>query len=168
MDDEILGMRRPTPSGPRVSGAWVWLFPLAQCVHAAEEYWEGYGFHRWLSALTQTPFSPSHVLTMHVAFILVMVVATVLTTRLPAWSWVVPGLATLVLLNAFAHVAGRVVSASSSSGLVSSIVLWVPLGVTGLIRAWRELDRFAFWSGVAAGAATQVPVSWVALRAGRF
>ena len=161
-------MRWPTRSGTQIGGTWVWLFPLSQCAHVAEEYWEGYGFHRWLSGLTHTPFSLPNVLTMHVAFILAMVAATVLATGRPAWGWVVPGLATLVLFNALAHVVGRVVSASSSSGLVSSIVLWVPLGVTGLIRAWRRLDRFRFWSGVLAGAATQVPVTWVALRAGRF
>ncbi len=152
----------PTP------GVWVWLFPLSQCAHAAEEYWEGYGFHRWLSDLTYTPFSAQHVLMMHLGFVLVMGAATVLAVRLPFWGWVVPGLAVLVLVNALAHVFVWVVSASSSSGLVSSVVLWFPLGVIGLVRSWRGLGGLQFWGGVLAGAVTQVPVSWVALRAGRF
>ena len=161
-------MKAPTQSDAQITGAWVWLFPVSQCVHAAEEYWQGYGFHRWLSDVTHTPFSLPHVLIMHVIFILAMTMAAVLATVLPAFSWVVPGLATLVLFNALAHVVGWVVSTSSSSGLVSSIMLWAPLGIVGIRRAWRGLDQARFWGGVAAGAATQVPVTWVALRAGRF
>jgi len=105
---------------------------------------------------------------MHLGFVLVMGAATVLAVRLPFWGWVVPGLAVLVLVNALAHVFVWVVSASSSSGLVSSVVLWFPLGVIGLVRSWRGLGGLQFWGGVLAGAVTQVPVSWVALRAGRF
>lgn len=152
----------------RFQGAWVWLFPLAQTVHVAEEYAEGYGFHRWLAGLERAPFSLPRVLAMHLAFVMAMAVASLLATRLPGWGWVVPGLATLVLLNALAHFIGRMLSDEASSGLVSSIVLWVPLGVTGLARAWRRLDRLTFWGGVVAGAVTQAPVTWVALRASRL
>jgi len=105
---------------------------------------------------------------MHLGFVLVMAAATLLAVRLPFWGWVVPGLAVLVLLNALAHVFVRVVLASSSSGVISSVVLWFPLGAVGLVRSWRGLGRLQFWGGLLAGAVTQLPVSWVALRAGRF
>ncbi len=157
-----------TSSDARTPGAWIWLFPLSQCVHAAEEYWDGYGVHRWLSDVTHTPFSPHHVLGMHIGFVVVMAAATLLAVRLPVWGWVVPGLAVLLLVNAITHVHVRLVSASSSSGMVSSVVLWVPLGVVGLMWSWRALGRFQFWGGVLTGVMTQVPVSWIALRGGRF
>jgi uncharacterized protein with HXXEE motif len=91
-------------------GAWVWLFPLAQAVHVAEEYAEGYGFHRWLAGLERALFSLRQVLAMHLAFVVAMAIASLLAARLPGWGWVVPGLATLALLNALAHVAGRMLS----------------------------------------------------------
>ena len=146
----------------------MWAFPLSQVAHAAEEYSQGYGFHRWLAELRHAPFGARDVFVVHCAFVVAMSLATLAAVRRPAWGWVVPGLAVLVLINALSHLAHWVMSTSSSSGVVSSLVLWVPLGVIGLVRSWRSLGRPQFWSGVVAGAATQLPVTWLALRAGRL
>ena len=157
-------LNQETRCATRVVGVWVWLFPLSQGIHAGEEYLEGYGFHRWLSHLSHTTFSERHVLMVHVAFVLLMVVATGLASRIAAWAWVLPGLAVLVLLNAVAHILGSIASEFHSSGLVSSVVLWVPLGIGGLVYAWRGLSNFQFWGGILSGILVQLPVSWAVLR----
>ena len=45
---------------------------------------------------------------------------------------------------------------------VGSAVVWLPLGVFGLTRAWQTISRRRFWIGVAAGAAVQLPLTWFA------
>lgn len=149
-------------------GAWLWLFPASQAVHIGEEYWAGYGFHRWMARFSGAEVSEGYLLLLHWGFVLGMAAAVVLVRRSPRWSWLVPALAALVLANATAHVCGSLYLASYSSGLLSAVIVWLPLGSLALKRSWSDLPRPRFWLGVAAGLVIQWPITWLALNAGRL
>ena len=145
--------------------AWIWLFPLSQALHATEERLEGYGFHAWLRSRSHEPFSPQQTEIMHVAFVIGMLLICWLAIRFSAAAWMVVGLGALILLNAASHLVGAFLSSSARSGLITSVLFWVPLGIYTLIRTWRHLDRRQFWIGCAAGALVEIPITWLAVAA---
>lgn len=144
-------------------GRWVWLFPVAQAVHGAEELAQGYEFHRWVQ---RGEVLPARILILHLFFLGVTAAAVFFARRSRGARWLLPALAVLVLLNTALHLYVAFDAHGNLSGLVSALALWVPLGVTTLVVAAFRLSRRQFFGGVAAGAVAQVPVSIMAIAAG--
>ena len=150
----------------RTAPWWVWLFPASQLMHGAEELLQGYGFHGWLRSFGDAAVSPADVASLHLAFTAAILVAVVVAVRFDSARWLIASLAVLVLVNAAAHVGVAVFSPAPTSGLVTAVAVWLPLGVGALACERRELPPRRFWGACAVGAGVQVPVSWLAYSAG--
>lgn len=160
---------RPESSSSEGSfpGTWAWLFPGSYAVHIAEEYWVPPGFYSWTSAFFGVDFTARVFLAANVLFFGVMVTAVVLVIRRVWGPWVLVALATFVTMNGLLHLVGTAASGLYSPGLVSGVLLWVPLGVATLARAARLLAGRALRTGVIAGvlAHLSLPVVGFALSA---
>lgn len=64
----------------------------------------------------------------------------------------------LVLLNGLLHVAQGVALRRYNPGLVTAIVLFVPLGILTLAAAWPEATRTVFWLGFAVAVAVHLGI----------
>ncbi len=84
--------------------------------------------------------------------------AVVLVLRRPSRAPLVIALATIVTINAMLHVGGSLLSASYSPGVVTGVLLWLPLGVAALARGHRVLSERRFLSGVLIGVVVHVLV----------
>lgn len=142
---------------------WVWLFPAAQFLHAAEELLQGYGFHGWLRSFRGAEASARDLVILHAAFIAAFAIAALASARR---RWVVPAMAVLVLLNAAAHLVAAMMSSERTSGLFTAVVLWIPLGIVALRYSRRHLSARELVRGCIIGAAVQLPISWLAYTAG--
>ena len=146
----------------------MWAFPVSQAIHGGEEYGAGYSFHRSLSHLSGLPTSATNLLILHGCFLLAMTLSVLLIRRSARWSWLISCLAVLVLINGLIHLMQAFLQGSYTSGLASSVILWLPLGAIALLRS-RSCDTSArFWTGVLTGLAVEIPVAWIALSAGRI
>lgn len=132
------------------SGRWVWLLPLTYLCHLAEEYWAVEPFYRWVARLGWTLSEPRFLVLNAVALV-VMTAAVWASTRWRAAALAVPALSTAVTLNGLLHVAASVITVSYSPGLVTGLLLWLPLGSYGLRRSRAALPRHRFWTGVCVG-----------------
>ncbi len=147
-------------------GNWVWLFPATYLAHMAEEYWGG--FPAWLSGLGGAHYTPAHFLKLNTEAWLMMIVGTVLALKLSTMRWLIISYGAVVLLNGLAHFVATLVTGTYSPGLISGLVLWVPLGAYTLSRSWgRERPR-TFWIAASAGFAMHGVVTLLALGAGRI
>jgi hypothetical protein len=131
--------------------AWPLLFPLTYLFHIAEEYWCGERFFNWASRLSGIDLTEQAFLGINAAAWSAMLLATLPALWLGRMRWVVIPLAAAVLLNGIAHVVASVLSASYSPGLVTGLMLWVPLGAVTLVRARDIVGRDVYWLGVAVG-----------------
>ncbi len=96
-----------------------------------------------------------------------MCVSAAVTLAYPRLRWLEIAMALAVLGNAFAHVVLSATTATYSPGLVTSLLLWIPLGVVRLPIAYRESPVWGRWLGVASGVAvTAIVVVVVASGAG--
>jgi hypothetical protein len=140
-----------SPGEASFPGTWAWLFPASYLVHIAEEYWAPPGFFSWASEFFAVTFTARVFLAANALFFTVMVTVVVLFVRRALGAWVVVALGTFVTINGTLHGLGTVASGHYCPGLVSGVVLWIPLGVATLARAARCLDRRALRTGIVAG-----------------
>lgn len=151
---EMMAMR----IGKTVSRRWhyldpalLWLYPATYLVHLAEEFWAGGGFVRWLAALGGTPFTEAAFVLLNLLGLALVCLGVVLVSRDDAFGWVAIALATAVVLNALGHLAAGLLTASYSPGMVTGVVLWLPLGGLSLLRAGHQASRRALRAGLWVG-----------------
>lgn len=139
-------------SGGRLFENWIWLFPLTYLVHAMEEYWGGEGFYRWVARFIGRGMTPEQFISINSFGWLLMVASILLMRKTPSVRWLTISLATIVFINGFAHLAGTIWTKTYSPGVVSGVLLWMPLGAATFYRAWHRVTRLSFIAGMMVGA----------------
>lgn len=128
-------------------GRWIWLFPLTYLAHIAEEYLGGFG--EWASQVTGVRLANNEILMWNGIGWAAMTAGVALAARSPKWRWVVTTLGGIVLINALLHVGASIATRSYSPGVITGLLLWLPLGLYGLRHEWRRAARSTFWKGLA-------------------
>lgn len=142
--------------------ALLWLFPPAYLLHLTEELWGGPGLPQWFATIIGRPLPrPAFAIINAVAFAL-LIAGIRMAVRREAAGWIAIAIATVVTLNALLHIAGTVVTGRYSPGMITGVVLYLPLGHLLLIRAWSQVERSRFTRGITAGVAIHVVVIVVA------
>lgn len=110
--------------------SWVfWAIVVAALIHVAEEYWGGFLslMQQRLPGVTLRQF-----LIINALLVLLCIVAAVVGTGNPVLSLSV---ASLILINAMIHIVATAWLRRYAAGVISSIVLYVPLGIYAFYRA---------------------------------
>ncbi|HEY0005994.1 MAG TPA: HXXEE domain-containing protein [Pyrinomonadaceae bacterium] len=147
-------------------GQWVWLFPATYLVHIAEEYLGD--FPGWVSSFGYARITPSDFLQLNALAWLLMVLGIILALITPHMRWVIISFGTIVFLNGLAHSLASIATASYSPGLISGLLLWIPLGAWTLRRARRSATRRSLLAGIVAGFLIHAVVSLLAFMGGRI
>ena len=138
----------------------LWLLPASYAAHILEE-WFG-GFPEWMANVLGAPVPrPAFILINAVAMGLA-ILATRAATRREAHGWMAVGMATVFFVNGVAHAGSTLAFGDYSPGLVTSVVLYLPLGGLALARAWSQAGDGAFARGVLAGLAIHGAVMVIA------
>jgi Protein of unknown function with HXXEE motif len=145
----------------------VWLFAPAYVAHLAEEFWGGPGFPAWFAQVAGAPLPVVAFVAINAVAFTLLVVGSAIAVRREQQGWIAIAIATVVSVNALLHLAGSVVTRSYSPGLITGIVLYLPLGQLVLIRAVHQVDRGQFTKGIVAGMAIHALVSVIAATAAR-
>jgi hypothetical protein len=127
----------------------LWPFVPAYLVHVAEE-WFG-GFPAWIGTIVGRPLSPAAFLFINGVGLVLLVFAIRAAISSERYGWIAVALAMVALINTLAHAAGAVLVGSYSPGLVSAVVLYVPLGSLAMIRAIDHSPRPQLTRGIVAG-----------------
>ncbi|HEV2762335.1 MAG TPA: HXXEE domain-containing protein [Pyrinomonadaceae bacterium] len=130
---------------------WPLLFPLTFVVHVAEEVWCGEGFPAWVSRVSGVEMTHERFLALNAAAWVVMLAGCLLAAGFERLRPLALPFATAVLINGLAHTGATALTATYSPGLLSGLLLWVPLGLYTLRRARRFTERKTFWLAVASG-----------------
>lgn len=141
-----------TRAGGRLFENWIWLFPLTYLLHAAEEYWGGEGFYRWAGRIIGRGMTPEQFLTINGLGWLLMTGSVLIFRKTPSVRWLTISFATVVFINGLAHLLGSVWTETYSPGLITGLLLWVPLGAATFYRALGRTTRRSYLSGLLAGA----------------
>ena len=137
---------------------------MTYLIHAAEEL-RG-GFPGWVSGLAGISVTPELFLRLNTIFFAGMVAAVFLARYLPGAGWIAVTLAVSVALNGLLHLASTILTRSYSPGVVSGVLVWIPLGVFALRSMRARLPRAVFLFAFLGGVGLQVMVSLILLGSG--
>ena len=147
---------------------WLALFPLTYLVHIAEEYWGGNGYSTYLLKQHGVDLSPARFLTLQSLGLTLMVVGILLAMILGFPKRMLAILGGVVLVNGLVHT-GRSISGSLyEPGLITSLILWIPLGGVTLLTLGRTLPARNFLLAALTGAAISGLVEVISMRGGRL
>lgn len=140
-----------------------WLFPLAFALHIAEEWF--FGFPEWIGLMLGAALPRLAFVVINAVAWVAMALATAAAVRREENGWMEIAIATILFINAIAHVAGSLVTRTYSPGLFTSVVLYFPLGQLALMRAWDQAADGLFAKGAATGVALHALVFVIAYAA---
>jgi hypothetical protein len=87
-----------------------------------------------------------------------MTLGVIIVLKRKSYRWLLVSFGTTVLINGVVHAVASVVTLSYSPGLVSGLLLFVPLGAITLRRARVRMSRRTFRAGLIVGALMHVAV----------
>ena len=146
----------------------LWLFPLTFLIHIAEEYWGGGGFSAYLARARGVNLSPTKFLVMNGIAWALMLLGVVLARKLRFSQWLLVCLSTVVLINGLSHTINTIVTGEYNPGVVSGLLIWIPLGLATLFRLKKEMQGRRYWIALAVGVAIHGVVTLTALTGGKM
>jgi hypothetical protein len=147
-------------------GGLLWPFVPAYAMHIAEEWFAG--FPRWTAQITGRPMPDAAFMAINAVAMILLLGATRAATRDEKNGWIAVGIATIFLVNTIAHLAGAAITQSYAPGLISAVVLYVPLGSLTMIRAFGQAPRAQVARGIVAGIVIHAVVVIVAFASTRL
>ena len=142
-------------------GPWILLFPATYLLHIVEELWGGLPAR--MAELSGLVVPDAAFLAANVLFWVLLAGAVMFVLRRPSGAPLVVVLGTIVTINATLHLGGALLTASYSPGLVSGVLLWLPLGASALAGGHRALSERSFRSGVFMGVLAHVLVPLIGI-----
>ena len=125
------------------------LFPFSYLVHLAEEWLTAAPVALW--SVRADPPLPMTLLAANAVGLVAMTLGVWIASRAPRYRWIAPAVATAVLLNTVGHAAATVMLREYSAGLISAVVLWVPIGVLTWLRCLLQASARVHAAGLAVG-----------------
>jgi len=145
---------------------WSWLFPITYLLHIAEEYGEGYS--AYLLGLRGVQLSPTRFLVIQIIGLALMMVGIILARRLQFPNLLSVILGAMVLVNGLTHTILSLAHREYVPGLITSILLWIPLGIATLVGFRHTARKASYWLCVALGVAINGIIEFVASNAGQI
>ena len=136
--------------------ALLWLLPLAYALHILEEWFAG--FPEWVALVVGEPLPRTAFVVINALAMTAMVAAIRASIAREDYGWMAIASASILFVNAFAHMLGAVVTRSYSPGLITGVVFYLPLAGLVLLRASSQAQRGAFARGIAVGVAIHAGV----------
>lgn len=147
---------------------WSWLFPFTYIIHIAEEYFGGEGYSAYLLKVSGVHFSPARFLIIQTLAVVLMIVGIVLARRLNFPVLMIVILGSTVLLNAVTHVVSAIREGVYGPGLITSVLIWAPLGIAALFNFRNSMNMGRYGTGLVIGLGINLVIAIITMRGGRF
>ena len=145
-----------------------WLVPITYLIHIAEEYWGGEGYPAYIYRLRGVYLPPSRFLVAQAIGFILVTLGMTLARQFSFPQMMLLILCTTVMGNALTHTYSAVATQSYNPGLLSSLLIWMPLGIFVLIRFRREMSQQRYWLAIAIGVGINVAIGVITMRGGRL
>ena len=144
-----------------------WLYPVTLLLHLAEEYWAGVALSDSPQKMRGVNLTPTRFLALTGLGTMLVVAGIVIAQRFrfPQMMLVILGI--FVLINGLSHTITSMLKAQYNPGVVTGLLLWVPLGALTISGLKNTVIWQRYWTGIAIGIAIHVVVSILARGIGR-
>jgi hypothetical protein len=129
--------------------ALLWIFAAAFLLHVADEWLTG--FPQWVARILSRPLPDAAFFIMNGIVLLLIIAGVRAAARDESNGWMAVTIATIALVNTAAHAGGAILTRGYAPGLITAVMLYVPLGVLTMIRAFDQAPRAQLFRGIATG-----------------
>ncbi len=133
------------------SRPWLWLFPPAYLAHLIDERFWGPGTANWAYANTGVYFTNAGWLAVNIPSMVLLTVAAALAAARVWPQWVGVALAVHFALHALVRIIGTAATAQVAPGVVTGVLICLPLALPTLSRGYRRLSMPDYRKGLLAG-----------------
>jgi len=145
-------------------GVWAWSLPAAFVAHVMEEAFGGDGLTQWMADGGGADFSIQEFLGLNLAGAVTLALAAWASRRWRAWRWPLVAGAAVFISNGIWHAAICVMARSYIPGVLTGVLVYIPVGCLVVYRLWRLLSPPVFISAALAGLAIHGATIWIVLR----
>ncbi len=128
-----------------------WAYPIVYFVHLLDQWFWGPGAAQWATAHGTLYFTNYAWLWVNVPSMFILTLAALLTARQQLPAWVAVALGVHLALHALMRIAATAVFSSVPPGLVTGVLMCLPLAIPTLLRGYQGLPAREFRLGVLAG-----------------
>lgn len=132
---------------------WTGIFPVTFLIHIAEEYFGGEGYSSYLLRLRGIRLSPQRFLVGQAIAFGLMIIGIMLAKHYKFMNHLIVIFGAVVLVNGMTHCVQTLAHREYVPGLVTAIILWLPLGTATLLRFKGQMRTSSYWNCVALGVA---------------
>jgi len=136
-------------------------------IHIAEEFYGGEGYPAYLKRLRGVELSPTKFLVGQAIGLGLIIIGLLIARRLNFPKQLLIILGAVVMVNGFSHLGTSLFYREYTPGLITGVLIWIPLGVVTLISFKRGLSVRRYWLYVAIGIAINAAVAVITLKGGR-
>lgn len=141
---------------------------LTYLAHIAEEYWGGGGYSAYLMRTYFVELSPARFLALQLAGVLLMLIGVFASFSLRFPSTMLAILASVILVNGVIHCVRSVFEWNYTPGLITAVLLWIPLGAVSLAFTWTNMNTRRFVFAVIVGSVISFVVEVITMRGGKL
>ena len=156
----------PDRSSPSVP-LWSWLVPVTYVIHIAEEFYGGEGYPAYLKRLRGVELTPTRFLVGQAIALGLIVIGLLIARRLNFPTQLLIILGAVVMVNGFSHLGTSLYYREYGPGLITGVLIWIPLGLATLVRFKSGLSVPRYWLCVLIGIAINAAVALITLKGGR-
>ena len=151
------------PSRATATPRWLLVLPLLQLAHVGEEWWGGPGFSAWTQNTLGMEIAESRFLLINAIGLVLFTAAIVAAVTDRRFAWLAAALSALFVLNGAIHLLLTLAFATYSPGVVTGVLLYLPIAGLALYTLSQRLPRPAFVGAVMVGVAIHAAVTITAL-----
>ncbi len=150
------------------SALWMWLFPITYLIHIAEEYWGGEGYCAYLYRLRGVHLTLARFFFFQGLGVVLIVAGIVISLHFKFPRFMLGVFGGLVLCNGITHTVTAIRHQGYGPGLVSCVLIWIPLGLVTLIILQGEMPVLRLVVASLIGFGINGAVALLAMRGGRL
>ncbi len=151
----------------RLTTLLLWVFPLTYLIHIAEEYWGGEGYPAYILRLRGVHLSTTRFLVAQSVGLILVTVGVILARLFNFPQMMLITLAAIVSVNGVTHAATSLSVLGYGPGLLTSVFIWMPLGIFVLFHFKDAISRKRYWIAITIGVGVNVVIGIFTMRGGR-
>jgi Protein of unknown function with HXXEE motif len=146
---------------------WSWLFPLTYIIHIVEEFYGGEGYPAYLKRLRGVEMAPTKFLVGQGIGLALIILGILIARRFSFPRQLLIILAAVVMINGLTHLVTSSYYRQYGPGLISGVLIWIPLGIATLIRFKNDIKPGRYWLCFAIGVGINVAITLITLQGPR-
>jgi len=150
--------------GNAAVGWWPWLLPAAYAVHVVEEAFGGDGLMSWMAAGGGVDWTLAEFFGANIVGLGTLCLAAWAARRWKAWLWPLVSGATIFVANGVWHAAISVMTRSYVPGVLTGLLLYIPLGCFVMFHMRHRLSPRGFIIAIFVGMVIHAATIWLVLQ----